>query len=77
MVRILVLKRLYNLSDEQMEYKLSINVAKKNTIIRRIETDNASTHDSLHFDDVFDTRNTSRDVYADRAYPSEEREAWL
>jgi transposase len=26
---------------------------------------------------VFDTANTSRDVYADRGYPSAEREAWL
>lgn len=30
-----------------------------------------------HFDAVFDTANTSRAVYADRAYPCEEREAWL
>ena len=58
-------------------YKLSINVDKKYKIIRRIETDTASMHDSLHFDNVFDTSNTSRDVYADRGYPSEEREAWL
>lgn len=58
-------------------YKLSINVDKKYKIIRRIETDTASTHDSQHFDNVFDTTNTSRDVYADRGYPSEAREAWL
>ena len=36
-----------------------------------IQTDTASTHDSQHFDNVFDTSNTSRDVYADRGYPSE------
>ena len=58
-------------------YKLSINVDKKYKIIRRIETDTASTHDSQHFDNVFDAGNTSRDVYADRGYPSEGREAWL
>ena len=58
-------------------YKLSINVDKKYKIIRRIETDTASTHDSQHFDNVFDAGNTSRDVYADRGYPSEAREAWL
>ena len=52
-------------------YKLSINVDKKYKIIRRIETDTASTHDSQHFDNVFDAGNTSRDVYADRGYPSE------
>ena len=58
-------------------YKLSINVDTKYKIIRKIETDTASTHDSQHFDNVFDAANTSRDVYADRGYPSAEREAWL
>ena len=58
-------------------YKLSINVDKKHKFIREIETDTASPHDSQHFDQVFDTANTSRDVYADRGYPSEAREAWL
>ena len=58
-------------------YKLSINVDKKYKFIRTLETDTASTHDSQHFDNVFDTSNTSRDVYADRGYPSEERAAWL
>jgi IS5 family transposase len=58
-------------------YKLSINVDKKYKFIRKIKTGTASTHDSQHFDDVFDTSNTSRDVYADRGYPSESREAWL
>lgn len=58
-------------------YKLSINVDKKHKFIRKIETDTASTHDGQHFDKVLDTHNTSRDVYADRGYPSEQREAWL
>ena len=58
-------------------YKLSINVDKKYKFIRQIETDTARTHDSQHFDKVLDTANTSRDVYADRGYPSAEREAWL
>lgn len=58
-------------------YKLSINVDAKYKVIRRIETGTASTHDSQHFDNVFDTSNTRRDVYADRGYPSAEREAWL
>ena len=58
-------------------YKLSINVDKKHKLIRTIETDTASTHDSQHFDAVFDPFNTSADVYADRGYPSEQREAWL
>ena len=55
------------------DYKLSINVDKKYKCIRKHETDTASTHDSQHFDKVFDTGNMSRDVYADRGYPSEER----
>ncbi len=58
-------------------YKLSVNVDKQHKFIRKIVTDTASTHDSLHFEAVMDPANTSRDVYADRGYPSEEREAWL
>jgi len=58
-------------------YKLSINIDKKYKLIRQIETDTASTHDSQHFGDIFDASNTSRDVYADRGYPSTERERWL
>ena len=58
-------------------YKLSINVDKKYKVIRNIETDIASRHDSQHFDNVFDTGGTSKDVYADRGYPSKEREVWL
>jgi len=58
-------------------YKLSINADKAYKLIRRLKTDTASTHDSRHFDEVLDPGNTSRDVYADRGYPSEEREAWL
>lgn len=58
-------------------FKLSVNVDKKYKFIRKIVTDTASTHDSQHFEAVMDPANTSRDVYADRGYPSEEREAWL
>lgn len=58
-------------------YKLSVNVDKKYKCIRKIKTDTASTHDSPHFDAVIDPFNMSRDVYADRGYPSEERAAWL
>jgi transposase, IS5 family len=54
-----------------------IKVGKKFRFIRKIETDTASTHDSQHFDKVLDAHNTSRDVYADRGYPSMKREAWL
>lgn len=58
-------------------YKLSINADNKYKVIRKIETDTASTHDSQNFTNVLDPCNTSRDVYADRAYPSEAREAEL
>ena len=51
-------------------FKLSVNVDKKYKVIRKIETETASTHDSQHFDTVFDGGNTRRDVYADRGYPS-------
>jgi IS5 family transposase len=58
-------------------YKLSINVDKRYKVIRKIETDTASVHDSQHFDAVLDAGNTSRDVYADRGYPSQGRETEL
>ena len=54
-----------------------MNVDKTHKFIRKIVTDTASTHDSQHFEAVIDPTNTSRDVYADRGYPSKEREAWL
>lgn len=58
-------------------YKLSVNVDKKHKFIRKIVTDTASTGDACHFAEAFDPANTSRDVYADRGYPSKEREEWL
>ena len=58
-------------------YKLSVNADKRYKLIRKIKCDTASVHDSQHFDEVLDPNNTSRDVYADRGYPSKEREAKL
>ena len=58
-------------------YKLSINMDKRYKVIRKLETDTASTHDSRHFDTVLDPANTNRDVFADKGYPSAEREAKL
>ena len=58
-------------------FKLSVNVDKKYKMIRKIETGTASIHDSQHFDTVLDQSNTSRDIYADRGYPSDAREAKL
>ena len=58
-------------------YKLSASVDAKHKLIRRIETGTASEHDSQHFDAVLDAGNTGSAVYADRGYPSKEREAAL
>ncbi|MEN3260009.1 IS5 family transposase [Sodalis endosymbiont of Spalangia cameroni] len=58
-------------------YKLSVNMDKKYKFIRKIVTDTASTHDSQHFERVIDKANTNRNIYADRGYPSAEREACL
>jgi IS5 family transposase len=53
------------------------NIDKKYKVIRKIEADTASRHDSQHFENVFDTGNTSNEVYAYRGYPSKGRSAWL
>ena len=58
-------------------YKLSINVDVKHKFIRKIATGTASEHDSRHFDEVLDAHNTSRDVYADKGYPSAQRSEML
>ncbi|UTW12085.1 IS5 family transposase [Marinobacterium rhizophilum] len=58
-------------------YKLSINVDKRYKIIREFKPDTASVHDSRHFEQVLDPFNTSQDVYADRGYASQAREASL
>lgn len=58
-------------------YKLTVNVDNKHKFIRKIVTDTASPHDSMHFEAAIDPLNTSRDVFADRGYPSKERQAWL
>ncbi len=51
-------------------YKLSISVDRRYKVIPCIQIGSASTHDSQHFEAVLDPNNTSRDVYAHRAYPS-------
>jgi IS5 family transposase len=64
-------------SKSYFGYKLTVNADKRYKLIRQIKCDTASVHDSQHFDAVLDSNNTSRDVYADRGYPSKEREAKL
>jgi len=58
-------------------YKLSINADVRYKIIRELQMSTASVHDSQHFDAVLDTDNTSQDIYADKGYSSQEREAKL
>jgi transposase, IS5 family len=58
-------------------YKLSVNVDNKYKVIREIETGTASVHDSQHMEDILDQTNTSRALYADKAYASKAREQAL
>ncbi len=54
-----------------------MNLDKQHQFIRKIVLDTASVHDGQHFDAVMDSTSTSLDVYADRGYPSAQREAML
>ena len=54
-------------------YKLSVNVDNQYKVIRKVVTSTACESDTNHFDGVLDHFNTSRDVYADRGYPSKAR----
>jgi IS5 family transposase len=54
-------------------YKNHINVDVKHKLIRDYEVTAASVHDSQVFEDLLDEDNSSRDVWADSAYRSEEK----
>jgi IS5 family transposase len=54
-------------------YKNHVAVDVKHKLIRGYEVTPAAVHDSNVFEDLLDARNTSRDVWADAAYRSEER----
>jgi len=58
-------------------YKLSANADKRYKLIRKIKISTASEHDTLHFEEVLDPANSSRDLYADKGYVDGEREARL
>jgi len=58
-------------------YKLSANADKRYKVIRKIKISTASEHDTLHFEEVIDPANTSRDIYADKGYVDGERETRL
>jgi len=58
-------------------YKLHASVDKRYKVIRKVIITDAAVADTTVFEDLLDTCNTSRDVYADRGYPSAQREAGL
>lgn len=58
-------------------YKNHINIDKENKLIRCYEVTDASVHDSQVFDELMDEENSGRNVWADSAYLSEEREKQL
>jgi IS5 family transposase len=53
-------------------YKNHISVDVKHKLIRRYDVTSANVHDSNIFDELLDPGNTSRDVWADSAYRSQE-----
>ncbi len=53
-------------------YKNHISIDVKHKLIRDYEVTDAAVHDSQVFDQLLDKTNSSRDVYADAAYRSEE-----
>jgi IS5 family transposase len=58
-------------------YKNHINADEKHKLIRDYDVTDAAVHDSQVIDDLLDTENKERAVYADSAYRSVEREAAL
>lgn len=58
-------------------YKLHASIDKRCKLIRKLAITNAAVSDSTVFEELLDPSNTSRDVYADRGYPSAEREKSL
>lgn len=58
-------------------YKNHVGVDRTHKLIRRYHVTPASVHDSCAFDEVFDARNAAKDIWADSAYRSKEREGML
>lgn len=58
-------------------YKLHASVDKRYKVIGPVIITNVAVADTTIFEDLLDANNTSRDVYADRGYPSAQREAGL
>ncbi|KQV49118.1 transposase [Duganella sp. Root198D2] len=58
-------------------YKLHASVDKRYKLLRKMSITHAAVADTTVFESLLDRTNTSRDVYADRGYPTNEREATL
>jgi IS5 family transposase len=58
-------------------YKNHVGIDKAHKLIRKWDATAASVHDSQKLDDLLDTSNTAKDVWADSAYRSAEIEAKL
>ena len=54
-------------------YKNHVSTDVKHKLIRDYDVTDAAVHDSQVFEQILDTNNTSRDVYADSAYRSREK----
>ena len=53
-------------------YKNHVEIDVKNKIIRKYQVTPTATHDSNVFEEIIDSSNTSKDIYADSAYRSKE-----
>ncbi|MBI9018750.1 MAG: IS5 family transposase [Phycisphaerae bacterium] len=60
-------------SQNHFGYKNHVQVDNKHKIIRAYEVTDAATHDSNVFEELLDDKNSSKDVWADSAYRSEEK----
>jgi len=58
-------------------YKNHIDIDVKHKLIRSYEVTPASVHDSNVFEELLDENNSSKDVWADPAYGSEEKRETL
>jgi IS5 family transposase len=58
-------------------YKNHIEVDNAHKLIRKFQTTASNKHDSKVFEDLLDANNTSKDVWADSAYRSKDKEAFL
>ncbi len=64
-------------SRSHFAYKNHIQIDHDNKLISDYQVTDASVHDAQVFADLPDDSNTSKDVWADSAYRSEEKAAFL